>query len=126
MADKCNCCSVNNVNTGNVKDKVCIHTDKVYDSCREKDCLEDLRVYLTRAGQEIADRAISVKIKSAEIIWVYSDVEPVAFNKGYYTVSVKYFFKNSFGSPCRLFTLYKPIRALSRTCLSISVAIICI
>ena len=91
MADKCNCCPTGN--TGNIKDKVCIHTDKVYDSCREKDCLEDLRVYLTRAGQEIADRAISVKIKNAEIIWVYSDVEPVAFNKGYYTVSVKYFFK---------------------------------
>lgn len=87
MADKCNC------NNNAVKDKVCIHTDKVYDSCREKDCLEDLRVYLTRNAQEIADRAISVRIKGAEIVWVYSDVEPVAFNKGYYTVSVKYFFK---------------------------------
>lgn len=88
MADKCNCCS-----NGAIKDKVCIHTDKVYDSCREKDCLEDLRVYLTRCGQEIADRAISVKVRDAEIIWVYSDVEPVAFNKGYYSVSIKYFFK---------------------------------
>lgn len=88
MADKCNCCS-----NSAIKDKVCIHTDKVYDSCREKDCLEDLRVYLTREGQEVADRAISVRIKGAEIVWVYSDVEPVAFNKGYYTVSVKYFFK---------------------------------
>ncbi len=87
MADKCNC------NNNAVKDKVCIHTDKVYDSCREKDCLEDLRVYLTRNAQEIADKAISVRIKGAEIVWVYSDVEPVAFNKGYYTVSVKYFFK---------------------------------
>ena len=76
MADKCNCCS-----NSAIKDKVCIHTDKVYDSCREKDCLEDLRVYLTREGQEVADRAISVRIKGAEIVWVYSDVEPVAFNK---------------------------------------------
>ena len=75
MADKCNCCS-----NSSIKDKVCIHTDKVYDSCREKDCLEDLRVYLTREGQEVADRAISVRIKGAEIVWVYSDVEPVAFN----------------------------------------------
>ena len=54
MADKCSCTN------SNVKDKVCIHTDKVYDSCREKDCLEDLKVYLTRSGQEIADKAISV------------------------------------------------------------------
>ncbi len=88
MSDKNNSCS-----NSTIRDKVCIHTDKVYDACREKDCLEDLRVYLTRSGQEIADRAINVKIRSAEIIWVYSDVEPVAFNKGYYTVDIKYFFK---------------------------------
>lgn len=87
MSDRCS----NNNNT--IKDKVCIHTDKVYDTCREKDCLEDLKVYLTRSGQEVVDRAINVKIRSAEIVWVYSDVEPVAFNKGYYTVDIKYFFK---------------------------------
>lgn len=88
MAEKGNSCSNNTI-----RDKVCIHTDKVYDACREKDCLEDLRVYLTRSGQEIADRAINVKIRNAEIIWVYSDVEPVAFNKGYFTVDIKYFFR---------------------------------
>ena len=88
MADKNNSCSNNTI-----RDKVCIHTDKVYDACKEKDCLEDLRVYLTRSGQEILDRAINVKIRNAEIIWVYSDVEPVAFNKGYYTVDIKYFFR---------------------------------
>ncbi len=26
---------------------VCIHTRKIYDSCRDKDCVEDLRVYPT-------------------------------------------------------------------------------
>ena len=58
MVDKNNSCS-----NSTIRDKVCIHTDKVYDACREKDCLEDLRVYLTRSGQEIADRAINVKIR---------------------------------------------------------------
>ena len=28
-----------------VKNSVCIHTDKVYDSCKDKDCIEDARVY---------------------------------------------------------------------------------
>lgn len=83
----------NSVSSGNKMDKVCIHTDKVYDACKEKDCLEDLKVHLTRCSQEIVDRAISVKIKSAEILWVYSDVEPVPFNKGYYTIDLRYFFK---------------------------------
>ena len=75
------------------KEAVCIQTDKVYDSCREKDCLEDLRVYLTRCGQEVIDRAINVKCRKSEIIWVFTDVEPVPFNKGYYTVDVKFFFR---------------------------------
>ena len=89
MPENCNSA----VQGSDSRDKVCIHTDKVYDACKEKDCLEDLRVYLTRSGQEVADRAISIKIKTAEILWVYSDVEAVPFNKGYYTVDLKYFFK---------------------------------
>ena len=70
MADKCN----PNGNNSSIRDKVCIHTDKVYDACKEKDCLEDLRVFLTVCGQEIVDRAINVKFRKAEIIWVYTDV----------------------------------------------------
>ena len=27
---------------GGFKEAVCIHTDKVYDSCRDKDCLENM------------------------------------------------------------------------------------
>lgn len=83
----------NSASSSNRMDKVCIHTDKVYDACKEKDCLEDLRVYLTRCGQEVVDRAINIKVKNAEILWVYSDVEPVPFNKGYYTIDLRYFFK---------------------------------
>ena len=75
------------------KDGVCIHTDQVYDSCREKDCLEDLNVIFTRRSQDIIDRAINVKVKKAEIIWVFTDIEPVPFNRGFFTVDVKYFFK---------------------------------
>lgn len=75
------------------KEAVCIQTDKVYDSCREKDCLEDLRVFLTKCGQEVIDNAINVKCRKSEIIWVFSDVEPVPFNRGFYTVDLKYFFR---------------------------------
>lgn len=75
------------------RDETCIQTDKIYDSCRDKDCLEDLRVYLTHCGQELVDRAINVKARKAEVIWVYIDLEPVPFNDGYYTVDLKYFFK---------------------------------
>lgn len=78
---------------GNFREAVCIHTDKVYDSCRDKDCLENIRVYLSACGQDIIDRAINVKCTKAEIIWVFSDIEPVPFNRGFYSVDLKYFFK---------------------------------
>ena len=76
--DKCNdnsnCCGTN------FREAVCIHTDKVLDSCRDKDCLENIRVYLTACGQEIVDRAINVKCTKAEIIWVFSDVNRSKYN----------------------------------------------
>ncbi len=82
-----NCCQ------GNSNDSVCIQTNKVYDSCRDKECVENIRVYLTQRGQSIIDNAINIKCRKSEIIWVYSDVEPVPFNKGYYAVDLKFFFR---------------------------------
>lgn len=58
-----------------IKEAVCIHTDKVYDSCKDKDCIEDARVYLTAGGQELVDKAVNVKCRKSEIIWVFSEVE---------------------------------------------------
>lgn len=75
------------------REAVCIDTSKVYDSCSDKDCLENLRVYFTKCGQDLVDRAINVKCRKSEIIWVYSDLEPVPFNDGYFTVDIKYFFR---------------------------------
>jgi len=76
-----------------IREAVCVHTKKIFDSCRDKDCVEDLRVYLTRSSQEALDRALSVKAKCAELLHVYIDVEPVSFNRGFYTVDVRYFYR---------------------------------
>ena len=76
-----------------IQEAVCIHTRKVYDSCKDRDCVENLRVYPTRGSQAIIDRAINVKCRKVELLWVYIDVEPVSFNRGFYTVDVKYFYK---------------------------------
>ena len=64
------------------RDQVCIHTKKIMDSCRDKDCLECVRVYPTRSSQEVLDRAMSVKAGCAQLICAYIDVEPVNFNRG--------------------------------------------
>ncbi|MDR3207533.1 MAG: hypothetical protein LBT60_04295 [Oscillospiraceae bacterium] len=57
-----------------LKEAVCVHTKKIYDACRDKDCLEDLRVYPTRRSQVIIDKAINVKSRRADLLWVYIDV----------------------------------------------------
>lgn len=79
--------------TDKMKEAVCVEVQKIYDSCKDRDCIENLRVYLSPCGQELLDNAISVKPKSATVIWVYTDAEPVAFRRGYYSVNLQYYFK---------------------------------
>ncbi len=75
-----------------IREAVCIHTKKIFDSCRDKDCVEDIRLYPTITSQSIIDRAISVKAGKADLLSVYIDVEPVSFNRGFYTVDLRYFY----------------------------------
>ena len=79
--------------TAGIREAVCIHTRKIYDSCRDKDCVEDLRLYPTVSSQAVIDRAISLKAGRAELLYAYIDVEPVGFNRGFYTVDVRYFYR---------------------------------
>ena len=51
-----------------IREAVCIHTKKIYDSCRDKDCVEDLRVYPTRSSQAVLDRTASVRGTKAELL----------------------------------------------------------
>lgn len=77
-----------------IREAVCVHTKKVYDSCKSKECIRDLRVYLTADSQELIDRgAVSVKARSAELLCVFIDVEKVPYNRGCYTVDVRFFYR---------------------------------
>lgn len=78
---------------GNFKEAVCIDAYRVYDSCGDKDCLEDLRVYFTEAGQNLIDRSCNVRMRSVDVLTVYLDLEPVPFHKGFYSVDMTFFFE---------------------------------
>jgi hypothetical protein len=65
--------------------------EKVYDSCSDKDCIENARVILKRCSNEIVRKAINVKVRKAEVVDVYTDIEEVPFKKGFYAVDVKFF-----------------------------------
>ena len=75
------------------KEAVCVHTNKIYDSCRDKDCIEELRLYPTASSQNYIESAVSVRARSAKLLYAAVDVDEVAFNRGYYTVDVRYFYK---------------------------------
>jgi len=70
-----------------------IHTRKITDSCRDKDCIEDLRVYLTRGSQALLDNASGAKVRCAELLYTYIDVEPVAFDRNHYCIDVTYYYR---------------------------------
>ncbi len=52
-----------------LRQAISVHTGKITDSCRDKDCIEDLRVYLTRGSQGILDTCASAKVRSAQLLY---------------------------------------------------------
>lgn len=91
MSDNKNFCS----SERGGRDMICIDTYRVLDSCRDKDCFEDVRVYLTACGQEIIDRTCAVRTKSASVLWSYIDIDTVPFNRGFYQLSIRIYVKIS-------------------------------
>lgn len=77
----------------NVREAVCISTQKIMDACRDQDCMENVPVYLTRESQETLECATSVKARCAELIYADVDVEPVCYQDGHYCVNIQYFYK---------------------------------
>ncbi len=85
-----------------------IHTRKITDSCRDKDCIEDLRVYLTRESQAILDSAAGAKVRCADLLYTAIDVTPVAFNRNHYCIDLTFYYRiiaDAMVSACRPATL---------------------
>ncbi|MBQ4575802.1 MAG: hypothetical protein IJA85_11500 [Clostridia bacterium] len=85
-------CFSQNMNSS-CKETVCIDCNRVLDSCRDKDCFEDTRVYLTDFGQEIIERTGSIRVKNTKIISTGILVDPIQFNRGFYQVTVRFYVK---------------------------------
>lgn len=102
MSDKnnsafCGCFGNNSGVAGTTTDNsTCINVDKIYDSARDKDCIEDLRVYVDQNGQSAIDHATSLRCKCADVIWANISVSDVAFNRGYFAVDIRFYFRICF------------------------------
>lgn len=91
MSDQCqgsvSCCC------DDLQQALPIHTRKITDSCRDKDCIEDLRVYLTKGSQAILDSAAGAKVRCADLLYTYIDVEPVAFDRNHYCIDTTFYYR---------------------------------
>ena len=76
-----------------IREAVSINTRKIFDSCRDKDCIDDLRVFPTVTSQNYIENAISIRPRRAELLYCAVNVEPISFNRGYYTVDCSYFYR---------------------------------
>lgn len=91
------------------REAVCINASRVYDACRDRECLENIPVYFTERDQEMINNAIGVRMKCAEVINVNIDTEPVPFNRGYYCVDLTIYFSigvdvtvSPISNPCQI------------------------
>lgn len=77
----------------NRRDSVCIDSMRILDSCKDKDCFEDVRVYLTDFGQDVIEKAGSIRVKDTKIVCVNIQADPIQFNKGFYQITVRTYTK---------------------------------
>jgi len=75
---------------------VCIDCNHILDSCKDKDCFEDVKVFLTGIGQDLIEKSSSIRVKSTKVIHTSLSVEPVQFNRGFYQVFIRFYTKLCF------------------------------
>ena len=80
----------------NGRETCCIETGRIFDSCHDRDCYESVRVSLTDCGCDIINRTGNIRAKDASIAWTYIGIDPVRFNRGFYTVNIRFFIKITF------------------------------
>lgn len=93
---------------GDLRQAMSIHTRKITDACRDKDCVEDLRVYLTTGSQQALDTTANVRVRSAELLNTYIHVEPVAFDRNHYCIDITFYYRilaDASNSICRPATI---------------------
>ncbi len=78
------------------REMICIETNRVLDSCRDRDCFEDVKVLLTDFGNEMLEHTTNIRAKNACISWTYIGIDPVKFNRGFYAVTIKFYIKITF------------------------------
>ncbi len=75
----------------------CVDVGRVFDSCSDRDCVEDLRVYFNSEAQCEIDNAACVRAKKAKVIGVNADLEELPFRDGCYSCKLTFYVEIRFG-----------------------------
>ncbi len=78
------------------RDTAYIDTNRIFDSCRDKDCFEDTAVFLTDYGREVVEHSSNVRCCQAEIAAADVSVDPVPFNNGFYRIDARIYVRMTF------------------------------
>ena len=95
-----------------------VKLDRVFDSCSDKDCITNLQVMLE--GGDLPAQYTSVKTRCVTIDNICMSVEPIPFNRGYYTVDITY----TFGVELLCYTRTCEAPAVMRGCATASKSVI--
>lgn len=74
----------------------CIDAGQVFDSCSDRDCGEDLKVWFTGCDQQTIDNAVAVRAKKAKVVSTCIDVEEVPFKDGCFSCHLTFFIEVTF------------------------------
>lgn len=94
--NRCACGGSSGFSPSPAREMVCIETNRILDSCRDRDCFENVRVKLTDFGRDVLDRSSNIRVKDACITWTYISIDPVQFNRGFYQIVIRFYVKLTF------------------------------
>ena len=80
----------------NASESFGIEASRILDACRDRDCFEDVRVFLTCVGEELIARTNNVRVKCAKLCGANIVTEPVQFNHGFYSVLIRFYVNLTF------------------------------
>lgn len=72
-------------------DAVPIKVDRVFDSCSDRDCLSNVQVLLDSG--ELASNVTLVKSRCVKVSDICMNIEPVPFNRGFFSIDLTYTFQ---------------------------------
>lgn len=82
-----------NLSARQFKEACCIDVMRIFDSCSSQDCLEDLLFTVDASDEATITAASYIKVKNISVSDVSFVIDPVPFNRGFYTVDLTYTFE---------------------------------